>query len=63
MFPIMRFIIHFTLGLSWLTKAASIPCQDDNVTSIEARSGGANFRSVAYFTNWVRFLLQLLDEN
>lgn len=53
----MHFFIPFLLGLSWLTKAASIPYQGDNITAIEARSGGANFRSVAYFTNWVRFLL------
>lgn len=59
----MHFVLQFVLGLSWLTKAASMPYQDDNVTAIEARSGGANYRSVAYFTNWVSFLQELLDGN
>ncbi|KAJ5909398.1 Endochitinase B1 [Penicillium tannophilum] len=59
----MHFFIPFLLGLSWLTKAASIPYQDDNITTIEARSGGANFRSVAYFTNWSIYARNYVPQN
>jgi hypothetical protein len=53
----MRFVIPFLLGLAWLTDASVIPSRRSDVVELAPRAAASGLRSVAYFVNWVSYLL------